>query len=102
MSRPPFRGRLKAVAADFCQLINSPSTGRDKFCPSCDELTSFLIHAARLFCASGSAHSAPRRKSLETEIIRIFLLKVICSKFGSGYAFQQSHHFTPHEVAPRD
>ena len=28
MSRPSPRGRLKAVAADFWQLINSPSTGR--------------------------------------------------------------------------
>jgi adenine-specific DNA-methyltransferase len=28
MSRPSLRGRLKAVAADFWQLINSPSTGR--------------------------------------------------------------------------
>ena len=29
MSRPSSRGRLKAVAADFCQLINSPSTRKD-------------------------------------------------------------------------
>lgn len=29
MSRPPLRGRLKAVAADFCQLSNPPSTRKD-------------------------------------------------------------------------
>jgi len=37
MSRLPFRGRLKAVAADFCQLINSPSTREDNVCPPCHD-----------------------------------------------------------------
>ena len=29
MSKLPLRGRPKAVAADFCQLLNSPSAKKD-------------------------------------------------------------------------
>ena len=34
MSRPSPRGRLKAVAADYCQLLNSPSTRKDLIDPT--------------------------------------------------------------------
>ncbi len=35
MSRPPLRGRLKANAVVLARLLNSPSTRKDKFGPSC-------------------------------------------------------------------
>jgi hypothetical protein len=37
MSRPPPRGRLKANAVVLLRLINSPSTRKDQFCPSCHD-----------------------------------------------------------------
>ena len=49
MSRLPSRGRLKAVAADFCQLINSPSTRMDNSvllsCNSYPKLQSLAVMA---------------------------------------------------------
>ncbi len=65
MSRPTLRGWLKAVAADFCQLLNSPSTRKDFSDPTFLMKPILLVYwprgpASRLFLPKTKK---PRHKS---------------------------------------
>ena len=70
MSRPPFRGRLKANAVVLLRLISSPSTRKDVFRPSCDEpaFSNYhrhprqrtpLLHGSRRRTHPPAAHCGP-------------------------------------------
>ncbi len=66
MSKPTLRGRLKAVAADSCQLLNSPSTGRIRITnlPMITEsLVLLAFMATASFVRSQNEPSADSRES---------------------------------------
>ena len=60
MSRLPLRGRLKAVAADFWQLLNSPSTRKDLIVhPSLMKTLPFALLVALVGAAAVRSQDAP-------------------------------------------
>ena len=60
MSRLPLRGRLKVVAADFWQLLNSPSTWKDLIVhPSLMKTLPFALLVALVGAAAVRSQDAP-------------------------------------------
>jgi hypothetical protein len=101
MSRPTFRGRLKAVAADFCQLINSPSTRKDFFSTNLPMKTTPFVFLANLAIA-GMAHSEDKTAFASSVPATIPTTARILGTIPDGTPPPPSEPMPEYKVAPND